>query len=298
LNGGWNFISKANHICDLLLNKKLRNIFNAGLLKREEYMSLLDRLERRYRRFSIPQLTLCIVVGQVLFFIAVSSGAVNIEQMLLIPGMVLQGEVWRLITFVLIPPRDPIFAFFALYLFYLMGTALENHWGVFRYNIYLLIAYLATVAMSFFTPGLVATNVFIGGSVFLAFAFLYPDFVLYLFFILPIRIKWLALVTWIGYFLTFVFGGWSSRLLVVASVLNFLLFFGKDVIRKVKYGRRHMVRQAKEYAKQDEPLHRCIICGATEKANRELEFRYCGQCKPVTCYCMEHLKDHEHIGGR
>jgi len=258
-------------------------------------MSLLDKLERRFRRFAIPQLTLYIVVGQVMFFISVSTGAVDIEQMLLIPGMVLQGEVWRLITFVLIPPvMEPIFVIFAWYLFYLMGTALENEWGVFRYNIYLLIAYLTTIAMSFFTPGLAATNAFIGGSVFLAFAFLYPDFVLYLFFILPIRIKWLALVTWIGYFLSFVFGGWSGRLLVLASILNFLLFFGKDIIRKAKYGRRHMVRQAQEYSRRDEPLHRCVICGATEKTNRELEFRYCGQCKPVACYCMEHLTDHEH----
>jgi hypothetical protein len=259
-------------------------------------MSLLDNLERRFRRFAIPQITLYIVAGQVVLYLFVMAGAIGLEQILLIPAVVLQGEVWRLITFIFIPPLDNVvFAFFAWYLFYLMGTALENQWGVFRYNIYLLIAYLATVGMAFLTPGFAATNVFIGGSVFLAFAFLYPEFQLYLFFLLPIKVKWLALVTWVGYFLGFVFGGWGTRLMILASTLNFLLFFWKDIIRKIKYGRKKMVQQARTHATQDEPLHRCVICKATEKTDKELEFRYCGQCRPVSCYCLDHLQGHEHI---
>ena len=82
-----------------------------------------------------------------------------------------------------------IFAFFAWYLFYLMGNALEGHWGAFRYNLFLLIGYLVTVAVAFLYPYAAATNIFIGGSVFLAFAYLYPDFQLYIFFIIPVRLN-------------------------------------------------------------------------------------------------------------
>ena len=108
------------------------------------------------------------------------------------------------------PLQNPLFAFFAWYLFYLMGTALEEHWGAFRYNIFLLIGYLMTVAVSFLIPALPVTNAYIGGSVFLAFAFLYPDFILQIFFVLPVRIQWLALITWLYYGYLLLFGGWHT----------------------------------------------------------------------------------------
>jgi len=259
-------------------------------------MTVLDHLEKKFRRFAIPNVTLYLIVGQICFYAVIKTEVLPMDRMLLIPADVLAGQVWRLFSFLFFPPlTNPVFAFFAWYLFYLMGTALENQWGVFRYNIYLLIAYLATVAFSFFTPGYPATNGFIAGSVFLAFAFLYPDFVLYLFFILPVRIKWLALLTWIYYFWVFAFGGWSSRCMVLASVCNFLLFFWRDIFSRIKYGRRKMTQQAARMTVQDEPMHRCVICGATDKTHRGLEFRYCGDCRPVSCYCIEHLSGHQHI---
>lgn len=259
-------------------------------------MTLLDFLEKKCRRFAIPNLTVYLIAGQIFFYVGVMAEVIPLERMTLIPARVFEGEFWRLTSFLFIPPIDNIlFAFFAWYLFYLMGTALENQWGVFRYNIYLLISYLATIGFSFLTPGYPATNGFIGGSVFLAFAFLYPDFQLYLFFILPIRIKWLALLTWIGYFLTVAFGDWSDRFMVLASVCNFLLFFWRDILSRIKYGRRQMSRQARQILTVDGPIHRCVVCGATDKSHRGLEFRYCGDCRPVSCYCIDHLPGHTHI---
>ena len=259
-------------------------------------MNLLDHIEKRYRRFAVPHITRYIVLGQVAAYIFIAMEQIDSAQMLLVPKLVLEGQIWRLITFVLKPPfDDPIGIFFALYLFYLMGSALESHWGAFRYNVYLLIAYVTTVVFAFFTPGYAATNVFIGGSVFLAFAFLYPDFQLYIMFILPVKIKWLAMVTWAGYFFTVIFGGWSGRFMVLASILNFLVFFGADVVRKAKHGKRQMARQATRCATKDKPRHCCKVCGVTERSPDKPEFRYCNICQPTTCYCTEHLEGHEHI---
>jgi hypothetical protein len=259
-------------------------------------MTLLDRLEKKCHRFAVPNVTLYLIVGQVAFYLGVMSQWIHLDAMLLIPARVLEGEVWRLFSFLFIPPTtNLLFALFGWYFFYLMGTALENQWGVFRYNLYLLIACLSTILFSFLTPGYPAANGFIGGSVFLAFAFLYPEFQLLLYFILPIRIKWLALATWIGYFLVFAFGNWSLRFMVLASVCNFLLFFWRDIIGKVRYGHRKMAYQVAGIAAKDEPLHRCVACGATEKTHRGLEFRYCGDCRPVACYCINHLPGHTHI---
>jgi hypothetical protein len=259
-------------------------------------MSLLDKIEKKLGRFSLPNLTLYIIAGQVIFYFLWATKRIDLEIILLIAGRVLEGQVWRLFTFPFVPPEwNPIFAFFAWYLFYLMGTALENQWGAFRYNIFLLIAYLATVGVSFITPDMPMTNAYIGGSVFLAFAFLYPDFTVYLFFLLPVKVKWLALVTWVFYFLGFVLGGWTTRLTILASVANYLLFFGRDIVLKLKSGRRRMSLQAQRMVQENKPFHRCTVCGKTDKSHPDAEFRYCGQCKPVRCYCKDHISDHEHI---
>ena len=132
---------------------------------------------------------------------------------ILATGGVLDGEVWRLVSFVAqLPTESLILAIFFWYLFYLMGTTLEHTWGSFRYNVFLLIGYVATVAVAFVPPAEPASVAFLQGSVFLAFAWLYPDFQIMLFFILPVKIKWLALLAWIGYFLALVTGDWSTRL--------------------------------------------------------------------------------------
>ena len=258
-------------------------------------MSLLNNLERKFRRFAISNVTLYLILGQVLFFVFALSGRFILGRVVLIPELVLGGEWWRLITFLFIPPMtNPIFAFFAWYLFYLMGNALEVHWGAFRYNLFLLIGYIVTVAVTFLFPYSAATNIFIGGSVFLAFAYLYPDFQLYIFFIIPVKIKWLTLLTWIGYAYEVIVGSWSTRLLVLASISNFLLFFGKDIYWRIKSGNRKMVFQARQYSTGREPFHKCAVCGKTDISDPQMEFRYCSDCSGLG-YCKDHIFSHEHI---
>lgn len=257
-------------------------------------MALIDKLERQFRKYEVHNTTLYLIMGQVLFFVFALSGRFILERVVLIPELVLGGEWWRLITFLFIPPvTNPIFAFFAWYMFYLMGSALENHWGAFRYNLFLLIGYVVTVAVTFLFPYSAATNIFIGGSVFLAFAYLYPDFQIYIFFIIPVKIKWLAVLTWIGYGYQMIVGTWFTRLLVLASISNFLLFFGKDIVWRMKTGNRKMVFQAKQYTNTKEAFHTCTTCGKTDISDPQMEFRYCSDCGGLG-YCKDHIFSHEH----
>lgn len=258
-------------------------------------MSLLDKLERRFRPFAIPNVTLFLVIGQSIFFVIGLVQPGIIEQMFLVPELVLQGEIWRLVTFIFLPPRtNPIFAAFALYILYVMGTALETHWGEFRYNVYLLIAILLTIAVAWLVPGSIGTNFYITVSIFLAFAYLYPDFEILLFFILPVKMKWLAYIAWAGLLLAFLFGDWATRWYIQAAVANFFIFFGNDLRHRLKNRGRRMARQAAARAEADRPLHRCEVCGITEKTNPDEDFRYCPACTGGKCYCSEHIFAHSH----
>lgn len=256
----------------------------------------LEAMERRFGGLAIPNLTLFLMVGQILVYGLAMIGQLDLSRLLLVPQLVLAGEIWRVVTFIFMPPlAHPIFMAFAWYLFYIMGTALEHHWGAFRYNLFLGIGFLATVAAAFAVPGSVATNVFIGGSVFLAFAFLNPNFELLLFFILPVKIKWFALLTWVGYGASLLFGSWSTRLMVLASLANFLAFFGRDVVHAVRSHRRRAAFHAQKEAEAKEPFHRCHTCGITDQTDPDMEFRYCSSCDGDYAYCEKHLRNHEHV---
>lgn len=267
-------------------------------------MSILNALERKFGRFAVPQVTVAIVICQVVVFFAAQvmnhgprAGDPVTDRLTLVPESVLQGEVWRLATFLLVPPfSNPVSAFFYSYLFYLMGTALEVHWGTFRFNVYLLLGYLATVATSFLVPGLPTSNAFLEASVFLAFAYLFPDFELCLFFLLPVKIKWLALLTWISLGGTLLFGTDLSRWLVLATVGNFFIFFGKEILQRMLGNRRRMAMQIARLTEKEPPYyHRCTVCGITDRTHRTMDFRYCSKCTGTVGYCMDHLHNHEHI---
>lgn len=260
-------------------------------------MNLPDKLEKRLGRYALPNVTIYLIAGQTLFYVLFLSGKLDRSQTYLAADFLLAGEWWRLLTFPFDPPlTNPFFAFFAWYLFYLMGTALEAQWGAFRYNIFLLIGYLMTVAVAFLVPFQPVTNTYFLMSVFLAFAFLYPDFVLQIFFVLPVRIKWLALLTWLVYGYNFLMGAWHTRLVIIASVGNFLLFFARDIALQVRYGRRQMAKHARQLARrEDEVFHRCTVCGITDKTHPGMDFRYCPECAGQHGYCQEHIFNHTHV---
>jgi hypothetical protein len=258
-------------------------------------MKLLDTLNRRFGRFAIPQLTLVFIVCQMMTYVLQFTRPELLERFVLIPNKVLAGEWWRLVSFLAHPPcENPLFALFFWYLFFIFGVALEANWGTFNYNLYLLVGYLATVGASFLNPEMPTVNHFLNISQFVAFAYLYPGFVLRLMFFMPVKIKWLAYLFWIGYGFMLLMGDWAVWLQMTASVVNFLIFFGPDLIFKARVGRWDMAQQVRKIAAKQIARHECSVCKATNITHPSLGFRYCTKCPTTTCFCEEHLKEHRH----
>lgn len=259
-------------------------------------MRLLRKIEKALAPFAVPHTTEAIIIGQVLCYGLGQTQPQKIEEMALQWDAVMRGEWWRLATFLFVPPlTNPVFAFFGWYFFWMMGKALENLWGTLHYNFYLGVACIATVAVAWLTPDAPIANGYIALSVFLAFAFLYPNFEILLFFILPVKIKYLAMISWAGIFLSIVLGGLNTQLAAGASVLNFMLFFGKDVVRMVLTGRRRLDARMKQVVERGKAFHTCHTCGITDKTHPTMDFRYCPDCDGSPGYCRDHINNHTHV---
>ncbi|MBI4691437.1 MAG: hypothetical protein HY754_14395 [Nitrospirae bacterium] len=261
-------------------------------------MKLLNRLERRFGSYAIPNLMMYIIgFNFIVFAISYARPEVDIiGRLALIPVLVMSGEVWRLVTYIFIPPTFSLFwILFILYFYYIVGTGLEHEWGSFRFNIYYLAGMAGTTIAAFISGG--ATGLYLNMSLFLAFAHIYPNFEILLFFIIPVKVKYLAWLNWAFIAFTVLTAPVTDKLAAVASVFNFFLFFGKDIIAGIKAGRAgysNRQRFAKTVQKKS-TIHKCTICGITEENDPRMEFRYCSTCKGDYEYCMNHLKNHEHI---
>ena len=190
----------------------------------------LGKLQRRFGKFAINNLMMYIVGAMAVVFVGSFAAPFNLIGMFAFDtAAILQGEVWRIITFIAIPPAaNVIFIVFVLYLYWLIGSTLENQWGAFRFNVFYLCGFLGAIAAGLITG--YATNFYLNLSLFLAFAILFPNFELRLFFILPIKIKWLALLNLVFLAFELAFGTWHTRAAVLVSLLNIVLFFGKDFV--------------------------------------------------------------------
>lgn len=266
-------------------------------------MSFLDRLERLLGRVAIPHLALYLVAGQAGVLLLTLVNRLDPSLLVFVPALAAAGQWWRAVAFLLLPTPFPgsllgyVFTVFGWWLFYFMGTALEHYWGVFRFNLYLLIGYALTVGLAFVTPEAPVPNLFLAGSVFLAFALLNPNFELAIFFFFPIRIKWLAALTWLGYGWTVATGGAAARLQVLAATGSFFLFFGRTIWSAAGARTRQIRAEAPPARAAGQPRHRCRVCGRTDLSNPELDFRYCSKCAGEECYCPEHIFNHEHVRG-
>lgn len=198
-------------------------------------MNWLDKLERKYGRHAIPNLMTTIVAGMALVFVCdlLFPRAQLTSYLYFSPALVMRGQIWRLITFIFIPPNSSIlWILFALYFYYFVGSSLENAWGSFRFNIYYLVGMLGSILAGFITGG--ATNSFLNLSLFFAFAAVYPNMQVLLFFILPIKIKYLAWLDAALYVFAFLGGSLSTKAAIIASLVNVLIFFGPSFLKTVK----------------------------------------------------------------
>ena len=280
-------------------------------------MNWLDKLERKLGRYAIPNLTVYLLAGYVIGFAVMNFMPSLLNWLTLEPGLVIRGQVWRIISWVLIPPSTNLISLiFLVLLYYSLGSALERTWGTFRYNVYIFSGILFTVVAAFLlygalyliygvefslsSVGLISTN-YITMSIFLAFAAISLAMEVQLYFILPIKMKWMALVYAAMAVYYFIQGGLATRVAIAASLLNFVIFFLSSRNMR-RFGPREQARKAK-FKKQSRPhmtyaggaRHRCAVCGRTELDDPNLEFRFCSKCRGNYEYCQDHLFTHEHV---
>lgn len=193
------------------------------------------QLERKLGHLCIRDLAMVLSVGQVIVFLTtmMMPDLALPFRLSLSSRSVLSGEIWRLFTFVFIPETFSPFGFLlSVYFLYLVGHTLENTWGDFRFNLYYFIGMLGAIASAFLTG--FGTVAYLNLSLFFAFATLYPDFQVLLFFIIPIKMKYLAFFSGIMNIITLIFGDIPSKLAVIFAFLNFLIFFGDDFIKMAR----------------------------------------------------------------
>jgi len=270
-------------------------------------LNWIDRLERKYSRFAIKNLTKYLIIGTAfVFIISLFDDFRYIEALLTLePSLVMKGQIWRLVTFVFVPFVGSFWIIFVLYIFYVFGTALERYWGSFRFNLYYFIGVLAAIVAGFlgeFWGGKV-TSEFLYMSIFLAFAYLNPNYELLLFFIIPVKVKYLAWFDVVFTVLSIIFRP-ETRITALLSFTSFVVFFGKEVFdvyllpsvkRLDRKRRRKKFKVIVSSVKTPEIVYTCCICGRTSKDHPELKFAYCFKCGSDYEYCQDHLKNHEHV---
>jgi hypothetical protein len=198
-------------------------------------MSLLDRLERRFGAWAIPQFSLFIVMSNGLIYLLAQLRPEFLYRLLLDPEAIRRGEVWRVVTFLFVPPMmGPLWMVFWLLVLYQCAQALEHEWGDFRFCLFYAIGALATLVAAVWMVGEPLSNVPLNTTLFLAFATLFPNFELLLFFILPVKVKYLAALTWLWMAWAFVTGSTVTRVGIGASLVNYGLFFGPQIWQTAK----------------------------------------------------------------
>jgi len=246
-------------------------------------------LEKRFGKLAIPGLIRYLILLNALVFVLILMNPAFPTLISLDPGKILQGQVWRLFSWIFIPPTTSlIWILFALLFLWTLGEGLERAWGPFRFTLFYALGwFLCTASGLAFGSGW--ASVFLNVTLLFAFATIYPDTVFYLFLILPVKVKWIAWLTFailvVPMFITLPLG---QKGIILASMANYVLFFGPTAIRGLKTRAEVAQRRQKfESAKMQEyTLHRCVTCGRTEISDPTLDFRV---SKDGEEYCVEHL---------
>ena len=280
----------------------------------------IDRFCILHPRFGIPNLMLYIVVCNIGVYLLdlFARGASLAELLYFSTAMLQKGQIWRLVTFVLIPEGGgAISVFISCYFYYWIGSSLERQWGTAKFTCYylggMLFTLLGTSIVSVLTGYAipVAGAGYVNFAMFLAFAMLWPDAQVLLFFIIPIRIRYLAYID-LAFFainiLRYITAGvWFFSVIPIMALLNFVIFFWPEVQRflhlRQSSGRQRQVRfgsgaqDARRQASRqaNSGLRACAVCGRTNQTNPELDFRYCSRCAGYHCFCSDHIFSHIHF---
>ena len=278
-------------------------------------MKLLYKLERKFGRYAIRDLMKYIIALYAIgFVINLINPYIYYLYLSLDVSMILKGQVWRLVTFIIQPPSSStLFVLLSLYLYYIIGTNLERVWGAFRFNLYFfvgifghIVAAFAVYIISMLLTGegyvILPDTTYLNFSLFFAYGLTYPEAQVYVFFVLPVKMKVMAYIELAVFAISIITaaieGDWTTVVAIAVSMINVFVFFfatrnyrridPRDIYRRHQFQKQ--VRQATAVTK-----HKCAICGKTEQSDEDAVFRFCSKCDGNYEYCQDHLFTHEHI---
>lgn len=291
------------------------------------------KMEQKYGKYAIKNLTwyliICYAIGYVLE-IAAGVGSTAASNLLAYITLdvysVLHGQIWRLVTWILIPPGSfDIFTLVVLYCYFSIGTTLERTWGTFKYNVFMFSGLFFTLLGAFILYGILAvqyagnaTNLalasavvaamfgtyYISMSIFLAFAITYPDSQMLFMFIIPIKTKVLGViyVLLMAYQIITAFSysalyGAATATVILFSLFNVLVFY---IITRKSFRTPVQMKRQKEFQRHVVKMkkitrHKCAICGRTEESDPDEQFRFCSKCEGNYEYCSRHIYTHTHV---
>ena len=282
----------------------------------------MSKWEKKFGKYAIRNLPLILILCYVVGYVIELVNSTFLLYLTLDPYAILHGQIWRIFTWIIVPPSSlGILTIVMLYFYYSLGTTLERTWGTWRFNVYLLSGMFFTVIGSFVWFGiqlLLAGGIepevtkilssyasmsfstyYINMSIFLAFAATFPNVQVLLMFVIPVKVKWLGIIYGVILAWEFVFAGnLVVRIAIGSSLLNFVIFFftsrghihmsPRQVKRRVEF--RQDIRRNPKITK-----HKCAICGRTDEDDPMLEFRFCSKCSGNHEYCQDHLFTHSHV---
>lgn len=273
----------------------------------------IDRFCAMHPRLGVPGLMRYIIAANAVIFVVslFDRSGTLLRFLAMDPYAVLHGEIWRLVTYVLIPDGSDILIIFTFLFYYWLGEAMERLWGSTKFTIYYVSGMLLTdlgVMAAYLIDGkriLVYGAFYVGTALFMAYALTNPDAVIYFFFLIPLKMKWMAIVEgalFVIQVLRYAAAGlWGMALMPVIAMLNLFVFFSPDLHRRADTVRAHNRREAvqfrkavKEQKRQKGYNHKCEVCGRTDADFPDLQFRYCSKCTGYHCYCEEHIFNHTH----
>lgn len=295
-------------------------------------MNFISQLERKFGKYAISNISLylimCYAIGYVLAILHADSvlGLLTLD-----PYAIIHGQIWRIVSWIIVPPgyspmggyQVSFFVLITLYFYYSIGRSLEHVWGTFYYNLFLFLGMLFTVIGSFVLMGVLAvlcksagnssalatltglyafqfSTYYVNMSIFLGYAATFPEAQVLLMFIIPIKVKVLGILYALLLVFQFVVSDFPTKIVIGASLLNFIVFFA-STRKSMHLSPRQMKRRHdfKKEVRHAQPKgitrHKCAICGRTEETNPELEFRFCSKCNGNYEYCQEHLFTHTHV---
>ncbi len=261
---------------------------------------MLDRLERSFGKFAIPNLTMILIA--LIGAVSAYGIAFKVPYVPLSLDLIGTPDWWQIAIFPFRLADRWIGLLFTLYMLWYFGSALEADMGEFRYNVFILLGILTGTAAVLLLPYYVEPpwRGYLYIAVFLAVAYRSPDTELLIFFILPVKLKWLALLA-IGLMLFSALviarqaGSFWPLLSPVVSLLNLILFFGPEILQTARLRSRSATARSR-FRGPESTVHRCAVCGLTERENPLMDFRYCAQCADHE-YCADHLNNHEHVNS-